>query len=390
MTSVHEAARGLCLAPALFSLFTMNIPIRRITRHVLLVACVVLSAACDPKPSSDLASAAPVKPGPVEHIDASERIEAAALIPIVDPAQHSIRRFEAEIRGAFDERKFDALEKIAAELRTSKALFEEGSWKLNVFYDALEERFSRGQDFWLTDIQTYEAWEKACPDSLARRIGLINLLTNYAWDARGAGYARDVTEENHRIFQARLEQAAKVFAQTRDLKEKDPCCQLAAMNIALGQGWPKEHFERLVAEAAAIAPEFWHIHPMRCYSLLPRWYGKDGDWEAYAEDASNRGEWLGDETYARMVMRMSSFHANIFRDSKASWPKTRKGLDILKAKYPASLEFPHQIARLATMGQDQALAKSAFDEIGDHFLESVWRKPERLVHFRTWARTGQW
>ena len=50
----------------------------------------------------------------------------------------------------------------------------------------------------------------------------------------------------------------------------------------------------------------------------------------------------------------------------------------------------HQIARLATMGQDQALAKSAFDEIGDHFLESVWRKPERLVHFRTWARTGQW
>jgi len=369
----------------------MKIYSLRIAQHVFLLACACFSTACDRKDSStDLAPAASSKAGPVEHIDTSERLAAAALVPTLDPARHAIRLFRAEIRGAFDERKFDSLEKVVDELRTSKALFEEGSWKLYVFYEALEDRFNQMDDFWLADLQTYEAWEKSYPDSLAQRIGLINLLTNYAWHARGGGYARDVTEENHRIFQARIEMAAKVFDQTRNLTQKDPCCQLAAMTIGLGQGWSKERFEGLVIEATSLAPTFWHIHPARCYSLLPRWYGKEGDWEAYADEVSKRGEGLGDETYARIVMKMSSYFGNTFRESKASWPKTKNGLAILKTKYPASLEFSNQIARFATMGDDQALAKSSFDEIGDCFLESVWKKPERLVHFRTWARTGQW
>jgi hypothetical protein len=159
-------------------------------------------------------------PGPVEHIDTSERIAATKLIPTQDPVQKDISIFKAEVRGAFDEKKFEFLEKTASELRKSKALFGEGSWKLKIFYDALEERFNHGEEFWQTDIQTYAAWEKSAPSSLTRRIGLINLLTNYAWDARGSGYANDVTEANSQIFHSRLEMAAKVFAETRSLSEK--------------------------------------------------------------------------------------------------------------------------------------------------------------------------
>ncbi len=370
---------------------TMNYYFRRISAHLASITFVLLAVSCEKNASKGTQDPATSgDPGPVEHIDAAERVAAAKLVPTLDPVQNDIRIFKAEIRGAFDERKFDLLEKTAAELRQSKALFGEGSWKLKIFYDALEERFNQGQDFWLTDIKTYEAWEKSYPHSLARRIGSIKLLTAYAWYARGSGYARDVTEENHRLFQVRLEMAAKVFAETRDLPEKDPCCQLAAMTIALGQGWSKARFDALLTEATALDPTFWHIHPMRCYSLLPRWYGEEGEWEAYAEKASQQSGGLGDEAYARIVMSMNSHYGNTFRESKASWPKTKTGLAILKTKFPASLEFPSQIARLATMGDDQVLAKSAFAEIGDRFLESVWKKPERLVHFRTWAETGKW
>ena len=369
----------------------MHSNIRRITVRLFSIAFVLLSAACEKEKSTPGQSpATSVKPGPVEHIDASERIAAAKLIPTLDPAKNDIRIFTAEIRGAFDEGKFDQLEKTAAELRKSKALFDEGSWKLKIFYDALEARFNAGEDFWLTDLKTYEKWRKAFPNSLTRRIGMINLFTNYAWHARGSGYARDVTQANHRLFQSRLKQAAMIFAETRNLSAKDPCCQLAALRIALGQGWPNAQFQRLVTEATSLEPTFWHIHLAHCNSLLPRWYGKEGDWEACAERASTQPGGLGDETYARIVISMNPYFANPFRDSRASWPKTKNGLAILKKKYPQSLEFPSQIARLATMGNDQALAKSAFDEIGEQFLESVWHKPERMVHLRTWAMTGKW
>jgi hypothetical protein len=162
------------------------------------------------------------------------------------------------------------------------------------------------------------------------------------------------------------------------------------MNIALGQGWPKEEFEKLVTDATTFDPTFWHIHPVRCYSLLPRWHGKKGDWEAYAHKISNQPDGLGDETYARILMNISGRYGNLFQESKASWPKAKTGLAILRKKYPESLEFLSQTARLATMGDDRTLAASAFDEIGGRYLESVWRKPERLIHFRTWAKTGKW
>jgi hypothetical protein len=54
------------------------------------------------------------------------------------------------------------------------------------------------------------------------------------------------------------------------------------------------------------------------------------------------------------------------------------------------LEILSQTARLACMDRDRVIAKEAFEELGDTYLEGVWGKPERFVHFRTWARTGQW
>ncbi len=36
------------------------------------------------------------------------------------------------------------------------------------------------------------------------------------------------------------------------------------------------------------------------------------------------------------------------------------------------------------------MTKAAFDELGETYLESVWKKPERFVHYRTWAQTGKW
>ncbi|MFD2255761.1 hypothetical protein ACFSSA_03650 [Luteolibacter algae] len=376
--------------------------ILRIASRLTLCATLILGASCDKITSTaekilnerETATSRRTlekgTPGPIEHIDTAERIEAAKLITTEDPANHEIRIFTAEIRGAFDEGKFDQLEKIAAELRNSRALFPNGSWKSKVFYDALDNRFNQGEDFWLTDFKTYEAWEKAFPNSLTRRIGLINMLTEYAWHARGNGYASDVTRENHRLFQERLAMAAEIFGETRNHPDKDACCQLAAMTVALGQGWPKKDFQTLTKEALAIDPTFWHIYPSHCYAMLPRWYGEEGEWEKIALEAANAPGGLGDEVYARIVINLSSYYGNIFRESRALWPRTRDGLAILSKKYPTSLEFPSQTARLATMGNDRALAKASFDQIGEKYLESVWKKPERLVHFRTWAETGKW
>jgi hypothetical protein len=192
-------------------------------------------------------------------------------------------------------------------------------------------------------------------------------------------------------MEERLAAARKVLEQARQLPEKDPYWWMAALSVALGQGWSKTDYDALVAEAVAFEPRYWGYHTSRAYSLLPRWYGEPGDWEAYAEQAAAAPEGLGAEIYARIVMGVRRYHEkNVFRESKASWPQTRAGLEVMLEKYPRSLDILSNAALLAAMAEDQEMAKPLFEKLGDSYLPSVWRKTERFVHFRNWAATGQW
>jgi hypothetical protein len=110
----------------------------------------------------------------------------------------------------------------------------------------------------------------------------------------------------------------------------------------------------------------------------------------YAEDASARPDGLGAETYARIVIVLWRYYDNIFRETKASWPRVREGLEQMRKKYPESLDIISQTAMLATLAEDRALAKEMFDQLGDTYLKDVWSKPERFVHYRKWAETGAW
>ena len=45
---------------------------------------------------------------------------------------------------------------------------------------------------------------------------------------------------------------------------------------------------------------------------------------------------------------MIPYYPDVIRDGKASWKTTRSGLEILRKKYPNSLEILSQVARIAT------------------------------------------
>jgi hypothetical protein len=134
----------------------------------------------------------------------------------------------------------------------------------------------------------------------------------------------------------------------------------------------------LLEQAKAFEPKFWAYDIARARSLLPRWYGEPGDWEAYAEQAAGRPDGLGAEIYARIVMDLHGYYDNVFRETKASWLKVRQGLSEMRQKYPRSFDLLNQTALLSTLGGDRELAKETFGKLGDSYLPSVWGKPERL------------
>lgn len=338
--------------------------------------------------SSGLPSA-PGQAGPVENIDAEERLAATRLEVSRDPIDREIKVFMAEVRGAFDEERFGELDRQAKELREGRGVFDNGTEKLHQFYKGLANRFHTGEDGHLTDFAKYEKWLEQEPESLTAHIGLAELWVDYAWLARGSGYANTVSGEQWKVFHESLQQAGATLGEAAKLSESDPYWYCIALTVGLGQGWPAEQFDELTAAGNKSAPTFWPIDNKRAYSLLPRWHGEEGDWEAYAERVLKRKEGLGAEAYARIVMGLSPFYADVFRDADADWKTTREGLLILREKYPKSVYIHNCLAYFAT-GHDRELAKKTFEELGDEYYEDLWEKPERFVHFRTWARTGQW
>jgi len=241
---------------------------------------------------------------------------------------------------------------------------------------------------WQLHDRIHQDWIAQFPLSITARVAYADFFTDYAWHARGSGFADKVTKEGWQLFGERLELARKTLAEARELTDKDPFWWLVALGVALGQHWPKNEYDQLLEEAKAFEPKFWGYDMARARSLLPRWYGEPGDWEAYAEQVARRPDGLGAEVYARIVMDMRGYYDNIFRETNASWPTVRQGLIEMRQKYPRSFDLLNQTALLSSLGGDRDLAKEAFGKLGDSYLPSAWGKPERFVRSRKWAETG--
>jgi hypothetical protein len=353
---------------------------------LMVLACLALMGGCEKQTAASSSN----RGENAENIDADEKQAAAKLRPAKDPVLDEIYAYRLEVRKVYNDRGFDQLEQIAADLRQKKEVFGNGSWKLVQFYQAFDCRDDEPESMWKLHDEIHRAWIEAKPASITANVSYADFLVSHAWHARGSGFADTVTEEGWRLFSQRLEAAKAVLKKGKTLTEKDPYWASVSLRVARGEGWDKKEIDALVEQATAAEPTFWGYDTERAVSLLPRWHGEPGDWEKHAEQAAARPNGLGDELYARIVLGVLGYHGHIFRESKASWPKTKQGLRKLREKYPRSLSLLSDCALLGGMAEDREFAKEMFDALGDAYLPSVWRKPERFVHVKHWAETGKW
>lgn len=321
------------------------------------------------------------------HYTPAERAEVAKLIPVNDPISAEIDRFRMDTRMmSYNTRRFDDLEAIAGKLRATRSTFGNGSWKIVEFYESLKCREEEPDSMWQLHDAIHQQWIASKPQSVTARVAYADFLVEYAWYARGSGWAKDVTAAGRKLFFERLDKANTVLKQARSMPEKDPYFYSVALTVALGQEWPKADYDALVAEAHAFAPDYWEYDTARAYSLLPRWHGGPGDWEAYAAQTAARRGSLGPELYARIVIYMSSVYDNVFSETKASWPKTRAGLEIMRRKYPHWLEPVNHTACLAILAHDFPLARNMFKQLGGKYDPGYWETPKEFLKYRRLAQ----
>jgi hypothetical protein len=285
------------------------------------------------------------------------------------------RVFRTTVRDALNREDFPQLENIAATVRADKSHFVGGVWKLNVFYLTVQGpgSLTDSDGVWKAHIARLERWRAAYPESITPRVALAQSYLRYAWKARGHGYSNTVTNEGWQQFRSRIQQARSILEESKSLSGNDPQWFHDMQTVALTQEWPRPQVDQLLEAAITAEPTYFYSYVVEANYLLPRWYGKPGEAEAFAQSIADRvGGQSGNFIYFRIAEAMNCCGAKNMLPA-LSWDRIKEGFTALEGLYGSINYQRNMMAYLALRNKDQEFASQMFSRIGDDWDQSVWK-----------------
>jgi hypothetical protein len=289
---------------------------------------------------------------------------------------------------------FDSLDAIAREFRASQVIFADGGRPLNLFYQALHLDESAPEDEWAPRLGLLRHWFEADVESVTARVAMADALVMYAWHARGTEWARDVKQDAWRIVSERVTEAHRILEAARTLPEKCPYWYTVWMTKAMLSSEDQQRYDEVFDEALREFPSYTTIYLMKTWRLEEKWFGKRGDWEAFATESADRlGGEDGDILYARIVWRVHDHrtYGNPVAESAMDWARARRGFEAIRRQYPDSLLALSEFCSISGFAPKGArrLMRELFDELGNRVDLRTWKNVDLFLRDRRWAYSLQ-
>lgn len=294
-------------------------------------------------------------------------------------------QYESRVQTMLTEEKFDELDQLATSERAGKGRFVGGGWRLYTLYLGLANPVgdNPADSDWTVLIQRLNRWQALKPNSITPRVALAEAYLNYAWEARGKGYADKVTSAGWDLFSERVQTAKKVLQEALPLKEKCPQWYSSMQTVALAEGWDRSEADELLRQAISFEPDYYYYYQDYARYLLPKWYGEEGDVAKFAETAADRvGGARGDMLYFRIA---SEVNCECEGAPRLSWPRIQKGYAAVAEQYGISSLNLNKYGSMAVHYEDAEVARQVFMKIGDDWDPSVWGSAQLFQNSKSWA-----
>ena len=288
-----------------------------------------------------------------------------------------------------DAKNYGDLEKLIAQLRSSKESYPDGSWKLGYLYSGFESPGDDAEDAaWQYRQKKIQDWINAKPESIAARITMARFYRDYAWKARGSGYANTVSDKQWQLFGERLNQAGQILNDAKTLNEKCPVYWSTLMQVGLGLQISKEQYNNAFNQAVEAYPDYAYYYANRATFLLPRWNGEEGEWEKdLTQSADKLGVEQGDILYAQVVWNVHLYgeHIDVFKENRISWDRVDRGFAGIRKKFPDSLAAKNERAHLAALAGDKTKAREYFTQTEGKVDLDQWNDKGEFFDAAKWA-----
>lgn len=352
--------------------------------HSMVGRTVRISGQIEKSPTGPL-----IKLEPQDRFQVLETDEAILSKPTLDGKQDRAQ-FESAVWQTFQREDFNTLELLSQELQQSRERLNDGSWLSESFFNAFKLGEGTSNQRYAAVEQILARWEQARPASPVLPLIKARFHVDLAWKWRGSGYAKTVTPQKWTEFKKELAVARQILdihTTAKVFPEYFACMQ----KVALGQSWSKDDYERLFAEATSIEPDYYSFYYNKAVYLLPRWHGRKGEWEAFAEQVRQQhgAGGAGDAFYARIAWALRDYYyPNLFRDSDISWDKVASGYEYLIRQYPDSRYLKSLYANLAWKADDRARLRKALPAIESDPDMTIWVNLENVAIAEKFAASG--
>jgi hypothetical protein len=285
---------------------------------------------------------------------------------------------------------FAALDAMAREFRASQITFASGGRHLNLFYGALDLDNDAPEAECEARLGLLRRWFESDVESITARVAMAKALVSYAWHARGTDWASEVKPEAWPLVYQRVTEANRILEAARDLPEKCPYWYVTWLTKSMLSGDDQQRYDEIFAEAVREYPSYMRIYWMKVWRLEEKWYGKRGDWEAFAKESADRlGGEEGDIFYARLIWYVhdTRLYGNPVAESALDWERTKRGFEAIRRQYPDSLLALSEFCALSGFAPKNARKqmRQLFEDLGNRVDLQTWKKVEYFVRDRRWA-----
>jgi hypothetical protein len=299
---------------------------------------------------------------------------------------HAFDEFSSSVRTLVYDKNFDRLDQLADSIRSSKAKFSGGMWKLHAFYEgAAQPEGHATEEDWKALETLLNDWIEAKPQSITAQLVLANFYINYAWDARGSGYSDSVSDSGWKLFASRTARAQEILEKAQALPAKCPEWFRLMQAVAQAQGWSKEQAKALLEKAIAFEPDYYYYYQMYATFVSPQWNGEPEESELFAQESADRvGGSRGEILYFRIAsFLISNSNGQISRN--LSLARIEKGYAESEKLDGFSLSNLNGFAFDAARFGDAIMANDLIPRIGDSWSEDTWGSLESFESARRWA-----
>lgn len=300
-----------------------------------------------------------------------------------DPYNDALGLVRYSVKKYMSESNFASLESLAKKCAERPKASPNGYTHTDIFFDAFDMNGLTEPEF-KTWQEKFQKWRALYPNSDVATLAEAFYWLEYAWVARGSGYANTVSDEGWRRFSMR-QQKAKALLDSIPQKQRTPSWYVCMLRLAQNLEMPDEEHNKLYGEAITAFPGSTSVYFRQAIDYLPRWGGSAELWEQFAAESIKKAGKVdplkGDALYTQIVyMLLIDWGESDY--SKVDSEKLHKGFDAMRKLYPKDPTIDAMEARLALAMENYALARQVFKTIGPVIDIGVWNSKRNFIKMR--------